>query len=189
VRQGNDPSDESGNIGTGRGDGSDPSHPVSAQPEVAELDKGRPVSPEQRRLVKEFRCAGFSVRHRLTDAEDASLSEQFDRFDELSSPEQVAELERPDSPWFAGYLWQYDGFGVTILGRISSRRVAAPPPRMGSPQQARIHARAPRARRRTRSRGSRDRPRPSDDDDPNPAWARDPAGARSDHRVAARSAA
>jgi hypothetical protein len=132
-----------------------------------ELD-GELLTGEQRRLIRDARRAGFHVRHALTPAESETLSAELGRFDELSMSEQEAELEQPDSPW-KDYLWEYDGFGLTIFGRVASRRAPVPRTPAGVMLLVRPRAREVRPRRRRRTGGSRDRPRPSDDDDPDPA--------------------
>jgi hypothetical protein len=57
-----------------------------------------PITGEQRRLVKEWLRAGFRVSARFSHAEAAELSARLRRFDQLSTREQEAELNRPDSP-------------------------------------------------------------------------------------------
>jgi hypothetical protein len=128
-----------------------------------ELD-GAPLTGEQWRLVRETWRAGLQVRHALTPAESETLDAELDRFDGLSSTEQRAELERPDSPW-RGYVWEYDGFGLTILGRVAPVRAQAPREPAAVILRARPRARAGRPRRRRRASGSRDRPRLADDDE------------------------
>jgi hypothetical protein len=125
---------------------------------------GTLLTGEQQRLSREARRAGLHVRHALTPAESETLSDELDRFDELSSREQAEELEQPDSPW-QDYLWEYDGFGLTILGRVAPLRAPTSLPLVRTPLRVRPRARAVRPRRRRTTGGSRDRPRPSADDD------------------------
>jgi hypothetical protein len=132
-------------------------------PSVEEFD-GVPLTGEQLQMLREARRAGLHVRHSLTQAEEEELSTRLRHFDELSASEQEAELDRADSPW-QGYLWEYDGFGLTVLGRVTPLRAPGPRPLMRSPQRARPRARATRPRRRRSAGGSRDRPRLADDDE------------------------